>query len=66
VKPITLLLAEDPAIARERLEMVGGRFEIKAVPGQDTTFEAQIPLGRAASAGGADGLAEHRTSNIEL
>jgi PAS domain S-box-containing protein len=37
---------------RERLEMVGGRFELKAAPGQGTTITAQVPLGRAASAGG--------------
>ena len=29
---------------RERLEMVGGRFEIASVPGQGTTVTAEIPL----------------------
>jgi signal transduction histidine kinase len=29
---------------RERLEMVGGRFEIASAPGQGTTVTAEIPL----------------------
>jgi signal transduction histidine kinase len=32
---------------RERLEMVGGRFDIKAAPGKGTTVLAQIPFGKA-------------------
>jgi PAS domain S-box-containing protein len=39
---------------RERLEMVGGRFELQSAPGQGTTITAQIPLGRAASSGGGN------------
>jgi signal transduction histidine kinase len=29
---------------RERLEMVGGRFQIASTPGQGTTVTAEIPL----------------------
>jgi signal transduction histidine kinase len=36
---------------RERLEMVGGRFDIESVPGTGTTIQAQIPLGKARGAG---------------
>jgi len=32
---------------RERLEMVGGRFEIASTPGQGTTVTAEMPLGQA-------------------
>jgi signal transduction histidine kinase len=31
---------------RERLEMVGGRFEIESAPGKGTTIIAKIPLGK--------------------
>ena len=31
---------------RERLEMVGGRFEIASTPGQGTTVTAEIPAGK--------------------
>jgi len=31
---------------RERLEMVGGHFEIESTPGQGTTITAQLPLDR--------------------
>ncbi len=31
---------------RERLEMVGGRFEVESAPGKGTTITAQIPFGR--------------------
>jgi signal transduction histidine kinase len=31
---------------RERLEMVGGSFEIESAPGKGTTITAQIPLGK--------------------
>jgi len=31
---------------RERLEMVGGRFEVQSPPGQGTTITAQIPNGK--------------------
>ena len=34
---------------RERLEMVGGRFEIKSTAGEGTTVTAQIPLIATAS-----------------
>ena len=29
---------------KERLEMVGGRFEIKSSPGRGTTVTASVPL----------------------
>jgi len=32
---------------RERLEMVGGRFEIASAPGQGTTITAEMPFGQA-------------------
>ena len=32
---------------RERLEMVGGRFDVESAPGKGTTVRAQIPLGKA-------------------
>jgi len=32
---------------RERLEMVGGRFEVESNPGEGTTVQAQIPLAGA-------------------
>jgi PAS domain S-box-containing protein len=42
---------------RERLEMVGGRFDIESVAGKGTTIIAQIPLGKVVSGrGGADGI----------
>ena len=31
---------------RERLEMVGGRFEIESAPGQGTTVTAEMPFGK--------------------
>jgi len=31
---------------RERLEMVGGRFDIKSAPGQGTTVIAEMPFGK--------------------
>ena len=31
---------------RERLEMVGGRFEIESAPGRGTTVTAEMPLGK--------------------
>jgi signal transduction histidine kinase len=37
---------------RERLEMVGGRFEIESSPGQGTTVIAQLPNGKTARGGG--------------
>ena len=33
---------------RERLEMVGGRFDVESAPGKGTAITAQIPLGKAA------------------
>jgi signal transduction histidine kinase len=33
---------------RERLEMVGGSFEVESAPGNGTTITAKIPLGTAA------------------
>jgi signal transduction histidine kinase len=36
---------------RERLEMVGGRFDVESAPGKGTTITAQIPPGKAAPDG---------------
>jgi signal transduction histidine kinase len=33
---------------RERLEMVGGRFDVESAPGKGTTVTARIPLGKTA------------------
>jgi signal transduction histidine kinase len=33
---------------RERLEMVGGRFDVESAPGKGTTVTAEIPLGKTA------------------
>ena len=33
---------------RERLEMVGGSFDVESAPGKGTTIIAQIPSGKAA------------------
>jgi signal transduction histidine kinase len=35
---------------RERLEMVGGHFDVKSASGQGTTVIAQVPSGKAARA----------------
>jgi PAS domain S-box-containing protein len=32
---------------RERLEMIGGDFEVESAPGEGTTIQARIPLGNA-------------------
>jgi signal transduction histidine kinase len=41
---------------RERLEMVGGRFDVESAPGKGTTVRAQILLGKRARArAGAEG-----------
>ena len=31
---------------RERVEMVGGRFNVESAPGEGTTIDVQIPLQR--------------------
>ena len=31
---------------RERVEMVGGKFTVASAPGQGTTIEAYLPLGK--------------------
>jgi PAS domain S-box-containing protein len=36
---------------RERLEMVGGSFDVRSAPGQGTTVEARLPLGQARAGG---------------
>lgn len=36
---------------RERVEMVGGSFEIESVPGEGTTIIARVPFGRATKQG---------------
>jgi len=40
---------------RERLEMVGGHFEISSAPGKGTTITAQIPTGKPARVAGQTG-----------
>ncbi len=37
---------------RERLEMVGGSFDVESAPGNGTTIVAHIPLGKVARGGG--------------
>jgi signal transduction histidine kinase len=37
---------------RERLEMVGGHFNIESTPGQGTTVTAQVPFGKKSAGGG--------------
>lgn len=32
---------------RERMEMVGGRFSVKSIPGRGTTIRAEIPVGQS-------------------
>jgi len=34
---------------RERLEMVGGRFDVESAPGKGTTITAQIPFGKTSA-----------------
>ena len=36
---------------RERVEMVGGSFNIESAPGKGTTIKAQIPFGKATRGG---------------
>jgi signal transduction histidine kinase len=48
---------------KERLDMVGGRFDIESVPGKGTTVTAQIPLG-ATSNGIAHGTGKNQSLNI--
>lgn len=37
---------------RERLEMVGGRFDVESAPGKSTTIQAEIPLANGSVRGG--------------
>ena len=48
---------------KERLDMVGGRFDIESVPGKGTTVTAQIPLG-ATSNGIVHGAGKNQSLNI--
>ena len=41
---------------RERLEMVGGHFEVESAPGKGTTVIAQLPNGKPRGGGIADGV----------
>jgi signal transduction histidine kinase len=43
---------------RERLEMVGGRFDVESAPGKGTTIQAQIPLADVRAQGGGNSLIE--------
>jgi signal transduction histidine kinase len=48
---------------RERLEMVGGRFDVESAPGKGTTITAQFPVGAADVGGnGLDPIAHSRTT----
>jgi signal transduction histidine kinase len=38
--------------SRERVEMIGGTFEVKSAPGRGTTIRAEIPIARDASTAG--------------
>ena len=40
---------------RERLQMVGGCFEVESAPGQGTTIVAHLPLGKNRTQGGGGG-----------
>jgi signal transduction histidine kinase len=48
---------------RERLEMVGGRFEVESTPGEGTTVQARIPLGNAG--GGESSLKDFARPDVE-
>jgi signal transduction histidine kinase len=48
---------------KERLDMVGGRFDIESVPGKGTTVTAQIPLG-ATNNGIAHGTGKNQNLNF--
>ena len=50
---------------RERLEMVGGRFEVESAPGKGTTITAQIPTGKDAKKNGGWVLMEHAETRLE-
>ena len=41
---------------RERLEMVGGHFDVESIPGKGTTVTAQIPNGNLRGGGGGCGV----------
>ena len=41
---------------RERMEMVGGTFAVESAPGQGTTIEAKIPIGKDRTQGGGEEL----------
>jgi PAS domain S-box-containing protein len=45
---------------RERVEMVGGSFNVESAPGQGTTVRAQIPFGRKPARGG-----RHRSGRLK-
>src|ERR1035441_1871385 len=47
LQPAYQYLFSNPRM-RERLEMVGGRFEIESAPGRGTTVTAEMPLGKVA------------------
>ena len=50
---------------RERLEMIGGRFEIESAPGKGTTVTAQIPPGRTGRRGAEpDGAVETKVVKL--
>ena len=50
---------------RERLEMVGGNFDVESAPGKGTTITAQIPI-RQSSRGGKPTDAVRWQPNLEI
>ncbi len=49
---------------RERLEMVGGRFDVQSVPGNGTTITAQLRPGKGAGGGSSRGAAETKLKSL--
>ena len=49
---------------RERLEMVGGRFEVESAPGKGTTITAQIPFGKVRATRGAKHVVAASTTKL--
>ena len=50
---------------RERLEMVGGRFDVESAPGKGTAITAQIPPGGTAEKTGGRSIDNSRRNRIE-
>ena len=50
---------------RERLEMVGGHFDVQSAPGKGTTITARIPSGKAAKKTGRGSLRASAVTELE-